>query len=90
MSMSDLDITSDLQQRLAQIGTRLVDLRLGKPPSQPVDLMAWRIDTSVPYPTEPYAGWRVETILHCLRDDWDGLTEAIQNWGVRLEERFSR
>jgi hypothetical protein len=89
MSMSDLDITSDLQQRLGRIETRLVDLRLGKMPSQPVDLV-WRSDTSVPYPTEPYAGWRVETILHCLRDDWDGLTEAIQNWGVRLEERFSR
>jgi hypothetical protein len=90
MSMSDLDVTSDLQKRLARIETTLLHLRLGKVPAQPVDPMAWRLDTSVPHPTEPYAGWRVDAILRCLREDWHGMTEAIRNWGVRFEERFSR
>lgn len=88
--MSDLDVTSDLQQRLARIEASLIHIRLGKAPAQPVDLMAWRVDTSVPPPTEPYAGWRMEAILRCLREDWHGMTEAIRNWGVRFEERFSR
>jgi len=88
--MSDLDVTSDLQHRLAKIEAALVHVRLGKTPPQPVDLMAWRVDTTVPHPTEPYAGWRVEAILRCLREDWRGMTEAIRNWGVRFEERFSR
>lgn len=88
--MSDLDVTSDLQQRLARIETTLLHLRLGKVPAQPVDLMAWRLDTRLPHPTEPYAGWRVATIQRCLREDWHGMTEAICNWGVRFEERFSR
>ena len=88
--MSDLDVTSDLQQRLARIETTLVHIRLGRAPSQPVDLMAWRVDTTVPHPTEPYAGWRLKTILRCLREDWHGLTEAIRNWGVRFEERIGR
>jgi hypothetical protein len=90
MLMSDLDVTSDLQQRLARIETTLLHLRLGKVPAQPVDLMAWRLDTRLPHSTEPYAGWRVATILRCLREDWHGMTEAIRNWGVRFEERFSR
>ena len=88
--MSDLDVTSDLQQRLARIDAALVHIRLGKAPPRPVDLMAWRVDSRVPHPTEPYAGWRVETILRCLREDWLGMTEAIRNWGVRFEERISR
>ena len=88
--MSDLDVTSDLQQRLARIETTLLHLRLGKVPAQPVDLMAWRLDTTVPHPTEPYAGWRRATILRCLRENWDGMTEAIRDWGVRFDERFSR
>jgi hypothetical protein len=90
MSMSDLDVTSDLQQRLARIEASLLHLRLGKTPPQPIDLMAWRVDATIPHPTEPYAGWRLETILRCLREDWHGMTEAIRNWGVRFEERFSR
>lgn len=88
--MSDLDITSDLLQRLARIETNLLHIRLGRTPAQPVDPMAWRLDTAVPHPTEPYAGWRMETILRCLREDWHGMTEAIRNWGVGLEKRFSR
>lgn len=88
--MSDLDPASELQRRLALIEANLVHIRLGKSPPQPVDLMAWRVDTSVPHPTEPYAGWRVATILRCLREDWHGLTEAIRNWGLRVEERSSR
>ena len=88
--MSDLDVTSDLQQRLARIETTLLHLRLGKVPAQPVDLMAWRLDTSIPHPTEPYAGWRMATILRCLHEDWHGMTEAIRDWGVRFDERFSR
>jgi hypothetical protein len=88
--MSDLDPASDLQQRLTQIEASLLHIRRGTPPPRPVDLMAWRVDTTVPHPTEPYAGWRLETILRCLREDWNGMTEAIRNWGVRFEERFSR
>jgi hypothetical protein len=90
MSMPDLDPASDLQQRLARIEASLVHIRLGKPPTEPVDLMAWRADTSTPPSTAPYAGWRLEAILRCLREDWHGLTEAIRNWGLRVEERFSR
>lgn len=88
--MSDLDPASDLQQRLALIEASLIHIRLGKAPAQPVDLMAWRVDTTVPHPTEPYTGWRLATIRRCLREDWHGLTEAIRNWGLRVEERFSR
>ncbi len=88
--MSDLDPASDLQQRLAVIEASLAHIRLGKPPPQPVDLMAWRVDATVPHATEPYAGWRVATILRCLREDWHGLSEAIRDWGLRVEERFSR
>lgn len=88
--MSDLDVTSDLQQRLARIETTLLHLRLGKVPARPADPMAWRLDARVPHPTEPYAGWRLGTIARCLREDWHGMTEAIRNWGVRFEERFSR
>ena len=88
--MSDLDPASDLQRRVAVIEATLLHIRLGKAPPQSVDLMAWRADTSVPHPTEPYAGWRLGTIARCLREDWHGLTEAIRDWGVRVEERFSR
>ena len=88
--MTDLDVTSNLQQRLARIETTLLRIHLGRTPAQPVDLMAWRVDTTAPHPTEPYAGWRVATILRCLREDWHGMTEAIRNWGVRFEERLSR
>jgi hypothetical protein len=88
--MSDLDPASDLHQRLARIEASLGHIRLGKAPTQPVDLMAWRVDTRVPHPTEPYAGWRPGAILRCLREDWHGLTEAIRNWGVRFEERIGR
>jgi hypothetical protein len=88
--MSDLDATPDLQQRLARIETSLLHIRLGKTPSPPVDLMAWRADTSVRPAPEPYAGWRPGAILRCLRDDWHGLSEAIRNWGTRVENRFGR
>jgi hypothetical protein len=59
--MSELDVTSDLQQRLARIETSLLHIRLGRAPAQPVDPMAWRLDTRVPHSTEPYAGWRMVT-----------------------------
>jgi hypothetical protein len=88
--MPDLDVTSNLQRRLTLIEASLVRIHLGKAPARPVDFMTWQVDTSVPHATEPYAGWRVKTILRCLREDWHGMTEAIRNWGVRFEERFSR
>jgi len=88
--MSDLDATSELQQRLVQIEATLVHIRRGKPQSQPVDPMVWRADTSVPPPSEPYGGWRPRAILRVLRDDWHGLSESIRTWGTRLEKRFSR
>ena len=88
--MSDLVATSDLQQRVARIEMSLVQIRLGKLPPQPVDLMAWQADTSVPPSSEPYAGWRLSAIVRCLREDWHGLGEAIRNWGMRVDERFSR
>ena len=88
--MPDLDVTSDLQQRLARIEATLVHIRLGKTPSPPVDLMAWRADTSARPSGEPYAGWRLEAIARCLREDWNGLSEAIRGWGLKVEERFNR
>lgn len=88
--MTDRDSTSDLQQRLARIETDLVHIRLGKAPAQPVDLMAWRANIPASSSGEPRDGWRTQSILRCLREDWNGLTEAIRNWGLRVEERFSR
>lgn len=88
--MTDRDSPSNLQQRLARIEADLVHIRLGKAPPPTVDLMGWRANIPASSSSESHAGRRTQAVLRCLRDDWNGLTEAIRNWGLRVEERFSR
>jgi hypothetical protein len=88
--MSDLDATSELQRRLVQIETTLVHIRRGKAQSQPVDPMVWRTNTNVRPAGDAGSSWRPGAILRCLRDDWNGLSEAIRMWGMRVEKRFCR
>jgi hypothetical protein len=92
--MSDLDPISELQGRLAQLETSLTHARTGKPPPQPVDLLAWRATatSTVPMPATGWRppGWRLAVIAHILREDWRGMSQAIRTWAIRFEERLGR
>ncbi len=76
----DLDPISDLQGRLARLETSLAHVRTGQAPPKPVDLLAWRAND-----TQPTASW-----WHTLREDWQGLSEAIRDWAIRFEARLGR
>jgi hypothetical protein len=86
--MSDLDPISKLQERLAELETKLTYVRTGKTPPQPVDLMRWQANGSAGAPAKDEHS--VAIIFRSLRENWRGLNDAIRSWPLRVEERFSR
>jgi hypothetical protein len=92
-SMSDIDAVSNLLERLAEFEVELNRVRDGKKPAASLDLLTWTAGTSFPATEGKSTGPStrpLDTIRQTLREDWNGLREAVAAGAARIDERFAR